>query len=508
MPIQLTAQGGDFRANVQALDAAQARQSLQKIQAHLSQPGKGTGTLTLFNRTKEGADLTLERKSGFQLLGRGARLKDTSDVLKTLLDRAGLPEARAELERHAGTRHRVGADKMLAILNRHLASGGREAAAEHRPGPGIAAERGARLPGPPSAETVASKSRPVCAPSLEGLLTKAGVERGAVLGAGQYGEVRKVKVAGEQLVLKTYHPDLAIKRGEPMILSNSRRRVGNEAIAAYLTSKANHQDYQVNVAQPRYFIVKPVSGDEHRMVNPLELRALLKETREVTWECVGLLMPEAKGGEVEELLAKGQLTQQNQRQIIKGTLEAVMKLNERGFIHRDLKPANMFFDAASGKTTLIDTGMMHKTSKNKPETRFLPGQSGTPLFKHPRMVAGGRCGSEADLCATALMAMMMEHPKTGSDLATEMHFRARDVGGNNPARILAEVMYTKNPLGQTVPRDEFRAIHDSLQDQKSLTSLALTCLEEAGKPATAWADRATAQSIYAQLLQHPTLQEA
>ena len=52
MPIHLTAQGGaDFRANVQALDAAQARQTLQTIQAHLSQTGKGAGTLTLLKRT-------------------------------------------------------------------------------------------------------------------------------------------------------------------------------------------------------------------------------------------------------------------------------------------------------------------------------------------------------------------------------------------------------------------------------------------------------------------------
>ena len=121
MPINLTAQGGaDFRANVQSLDAAQARQSLQKIQAHLSQPGKGTGTLTLFNRTKAGADLTLERKSRLQLLGRGERLNDTKDTLLTLLDRAGLSEAKAELAQHLGTRNRVGAAAMLAILDRHI----------------------------------------------------------------------------------------------------------------------------------------------------------------------------------------------------------------------------------------------------------------------------------------------------------------------------------------------------------------------------------------------------
>jgi hypothetical protein len=163
MPIQLTAQGGDFRANVQALNAAQARQSLQKIQAHLSQPGKGTGTLTLFNRTKAGADLTLERKSRLQLLGRGERLNDTKDTLLTLLDRAGLSEAKAELAQHLGTRNRVGAAAMLAILDRHIFN--------HRP------VRGA---------------------SLEKLLDNAFVERGALLGQGGFGAVHQVKVAGDR----------------------------------------------------------------------------------------------------------------------------------------------------------------------------------------------------------------------------------------------------------------------------------------------------------------------
>jgi len=467
MPIQLTAQGGDFRANVQALNAAQARQSLQKIQAHLSQPGKGTGTLTLFNRTKAGADLTLERKSRLQLLGRGERLNDTKDTLLTLLDRAGLSEAKAELAQHLGTRNRVGAAAMLAILDRHIFN--------HRP------VRGA---------------------SLEKLLDNAFVERGALLGQGGFGAVHQVKVAGEPMVLKTFLGEK--QAGLP--LSNQRKATTNEAIAAYLTSRKNHPGFEVNVIQPKYFIVRATGRDEHRLVDPLELRTLLKQKPKVAWECAGLLMPAAKGGEVTDLYRRSRLTPENKRQIIQGTLETVMKLNARGFIHRDLKPDNIFFDHASGQTTLIDTGMLHKSTKRDPASASVSESGGTPAFMHPRILGGTQHGSEVDLYATAITALVLEHGQAGVDLASKMEeiANARDTEDN-----LVELLALAVGTGGRDPKSNpFATIRPSLKDPKSLTSFAVACLEQAGRPAEEWADRATAQGIYAQLLQHPSLQKA
>ena len=474
MPINLTAQGGaDFRANVQALDAAQARQTLEKIQKHLSQPGRGTGTLTLFNRTNAEGELRLERKSGFQLLGRGARLKDTNDVLKTLLDRAGLPEARAELERHAGTRHRVGAAQMLAILNRHLVDY-------------------SKLSGS----------------SLEHLLAQAGLQRGARLGAGSFGQIFKVRGGAEPMVLKTF-----VAGSLP--LSNQRDQPSNEAIAAYLTSKVNHRGAQINLVQPKYFVVRLRGEGKFCLVEPLVLRRMLKE-RTQTLECVGLLMPEAKGREVGQLHAQQQLTPENRRQILQGTLEAVKQLNARGFIHHDLKLDNLFFDPASGKTTLIDTGMLHKSSKHDPASQFVRGTFGAQLYLHPRALKGAKHGSEVDLHATAVLALLLEHGEAGQRLVAKLceiaqeestgeieHPHLRKV--DDPARLLQAV------LDQRVPdpkRDPFAEIRRSLRDENSLTSFALACLRKAGKPAEEWADRATAQGIYAELLQHPSLRKA
>ena len=92
--------------------------------------------------------------------------------------------------------------------------------------------------------------------------------------------------------------------------------------------------------------------------------------------CLGLIMSRAPGDDVSKLMSDGRLTEEwEKKQYIKGTLDLIKGLNERGFVHRDLKPGNIFFDKnvdeKSGTTTLIDTGMLVKTPKVR-ETESVP----------------------------------------------------------------------------------------------------------------------------------------
>jgi hypothetical protein len=167
----------------------------------------------------------------------------------------------------------------------------------------------------------------------------------------------------------------------------------------------------------------------------------------------------------------------------------------------------MFFDAGSGKTTLIDTGLMHKTSKNKPETRYLPGFGGTREYMHPRMFTGAPCGTETDLYATALIALELAHGNAGRILVDKMAARAEQ-GHPDPQQNFAAAMMKEGSSGEIAQDRAFSPIRRAMRDPNSLTSLAVACLEQAGRPAEEWADRATAQGIYAQLLQHPSLQES
>ena len=126
MPIGIGVNGGLLRQQVlERVSSDKALDSLQQVRTHLSQPGRDSGVLTLFNRTSTRTEMTLERKSGFQLLfHKEDRLDDTVHALKALLKQAGKDEAVAELENYlesqGGNHNRIESRKMLEILNCHL----------------------------------------------------------------------------------------------------------------------------------------------------------------------------------------------------------------------------------------------------------------------------------------------------------------------------------------------------------------------------------------------------
>src|SRR3954451_3997229 len=102
MPLGIGVNAGLLRHQVlEGGDSKEALQSLQNIRTHLSQPGRDSGVLTLFNRTSTETEMTLERKSSFQLLfGKKDRLDDTVHALRTMLTRAGKDEALTELDNY------------------------------------------------------------------------------------------------------------------------------------------------------------------------------------------------------------------------------------------------------------------------------------------------------------------------------------------------------------------------------------------------------------------------
>ena len=76
----------------------------------------------------------------------------------------------------------------------------------------------------------------------------------------------------------------------------------------------------------------------------------------------------------------------NLKNIAAGFLDALAALGKRGFVHGDIKPQNAFFDQATGKLKLIDTGSLAKLSKNiddRPNTAFSVLRGATPDFIVP-----------------------------------------------------------------------------------------------------------------------------
>lgn len=556
MAIGIRSIGGDaWRANLPA-SKEEAQQALAQIQTHLSRPGKASGVLTLVNRTKADGELSLTRKNAFQLWGRGGgnqRLNDTTFAIGTLLRNAGLTQAEQELNQYLSQdpkRHgnRVSAREMLALLNAHLAKP--DAESEHmggqEPAAGLAHPD---LPKPPANALVEEGTMSVLRelmqqsqssgdipdiddleptlakgwqqlasppPALEPLkypgsdLYPAKAEGRSLnevlknakivisddksggdpaLGQGTFGIVKQIQMEGsaEALVIKTFKAD------EATTLTLQRGHTGNEAMAAYLTSKRD-PDYgrKINVVQPEYFLIS--SGGRFLMVDPLGLRALIKASPANQIKCHGLVMKKAPGEEVAK--QEKHLTLEHKKQVFKGTLDAIRQLNNRGFTHRDIKPANTFFDPQTAKVSLIDTGMLNKATKSDPASRQMTARAGSPAFMHPRVMTGKPYGTEADLYSAAMMALDLIYPSVKNEawkFAAPIYKKIREGEFVNPqdrffdkvsliTRIettLAEATELNRKRPGAVDEVALNSFLTELKDPNSFASYLVDCFEMA-----------------------------
>jgi serine/threonine protein kinase len=570
MSIAINSNGGEGWRSRIASNPDDAMSALRGIQQHLEQPGKAKGVLTLVNRSHNDRELKLERKSGLQLLGRGSnnqRLNDTTHAIRTLLANAGLKEARDELDAYlaADKRHgnRISASALLALLNTHLpepsvdGGDGRifldgegaqvqppivdHQSAARAEAPVVDHQPAAEVQQPNAAPQLAAQvQQPVQAPrpeqyagsdlyppktvglSVNELLKNAqmSVPKNGVLGEGAFGKVRKLRVQEQQapMVLKTF------KQGGLQQLSLARDGNGNEAIAAYLTSKKDRTyAARVNVVQPEYYLVR--KAGTYMMVDPLALRALLKDrSSRGNVFCVGTVMKMAEGEEVFSL--SDQLSPAQKKQVFRGTLASVSVLNERGFVHRDIKPENAFFDTASGKLSLIDTGMLHKRSKTDANSDTVSTLAGTPLYMHPKIWANRPYGTEADLYASAMMALELQSPLTMRVIENEFIKPIHDalksglsVSGNrffNKERLvgrmdayLAALPASGGTAGEQAWRAGLNSFKAELADPNSFGSLIMDCLmASTDRPTNInWRDPAQASQVYRDILSDPRLNQ-
>ena len=582
MPIGIQTTGGnDWKAKLDSTEQSQALKTLRDIQSHLSLPGKAKGVLTLVNRSHDDRELTFERKSGLQLLGRGRnneRLNDTAGAIRTLLKRAGLGEADQALGSYLETGrrngNRVSASALLNLLNQHLpqpeaqpeAQPGIEAAnmamadedstdldeayaqmmkyssvadapdddqlmMNVRPTQAADARPAMQVQQPvPASRPIPYVGADLYPPTAIGrsvgeLLSQAqmSVPANGKLGAGGFGVVSKLQVPGQAtpMVLKTFNG-----KGQ-QVLSTARNGSLNEGIAAYLTSKKDATYAgRVNVVQPEFYLVE--QGGKHMMLEPLALRALLKPANRAMGEvrCVGLVMKKAEGEEVFTIMH--QLSSSQRKQVLKGTLQAVSTLNERGFIHRDIKEENVFFDTRTGKVSLIDTGMLHKRSKNVPGSGQVSNLAGTAPFMHPKIWKEEPHGTEADLYASAMMALELHSPRT-MKLIQDVYIKPlrQQYIDRQPIscgdRLFDDQSLTEKidyALSRLLPpgmleshdasRKEYEDFKAELKDPNSFVFLIMDCIAVATAPSgrVNWTNPQDAAFVYGKILSDPRLNQA
>jgi serine/threonine protein kinase len=361
--------------------------------------------------------------------------------------------------------------------------------------------------------------------SMDDLLSQAkmSVPDNGTLGVGAFGVVSQLQVPGQAtpMVLKTF------KGNEQQVLSTARNVSKNEGIAAYLTSKKDSSYAgRVNVVQPEFYLVE--QGGKYMMLEPLALRALLKPANSAMGEvhCVGLVMKKADGEEVYEI--RNQLSLAQRKQVFKGTVQAVSTLNERGFIHRDIKPENAFFDAGTGKVSLIDTGMLHKRSKNVPGSGQVSNLAGTAPFMHPKIWKEEPHGTEADLYASAMMALELHSPRT-MKLIQDVYIKPlrQQYIDRQPIscgdRLFDDQSLTEKidyALSRLLPpgmleshdasRKEYEDFKAELKDPNSFVFLIMDCIAVATAPSgrVNWTNPQDAAFVYGKILSDPRLNQA
>jgi serine/threonine protein kinase len=483
MPIGIGVNGGLLRQVVlEGVESKKALDSLQQIRTHLSQPGRHSGVLTLFNRTSKETEMTLERKSSFQLLfQKEERLDDTVHALKTLLKSAGKDEAVVELDNYlssqGGNRNRIESRKMLEILNRHLPK---------------------EAPSLDDLDKTTRIEKGTEAPSLDGLYKKARIEKGKELGRGAYGTTFLVNVGRKEQVLKEFD------KPQPLTLERSSK--SNEAMGSYLTSR-KHPNYltdKVNISQPTSYLISVTKDgrEQYQMVTPHAMRRLVKDAMRTgsTVMCHGIIMPKAQGKEVRKLIGEG-LSETDKKQVVRSTLQSIKGLNERGFVHRDIKPENSLYDRTTKTTTLIDTGTLFKTSKDQekhPGSKFIGQFGGTMRYVHPRGLRGEEYGTETDLHALGVMALEVDHPGVFKLLGDPM------LNGVTKEWLLKRIDQKIEDSPQD--KDKLVALRNDINNPGTISGFAMLCLEKAGLPKEDWGKRDWAQQTYSELLDHPVLQ--
>ena len=124
----IASRGGDWAQNLENISDKDARASIDRLYDRLSPDSRGV--LTLHNRSQDGRNLTLLRKSSFQLnrfVSRD-RASDASHAIQTLLQKAGLKAEAQRLQDYLGKetaerrRKEIPAQLLREILEPSMAS--------------------------------------------------------------------------------------------------------------------------------------------------------------------------------------------------------------------------------------------------------------------------------------------------------------------------------------------------------------------------------------------------
>jgi len=296
---------------------------------------------------------------------------------------------------------------------------------------------------------------------------------------GGIGKAIEVRIDGQRKIQKEFKDD----REYPLQLDISSTPDDAKLVRTpELTAAFLHPNEFEIVVTPSHFIVEETStsGSAQYLVEvrDKEFRAwakhrLAENADDDAYELsiVGNLQDVAPGEELYTTFTKSSptLDQSDAEQIATELLYAVSVLGARGFVHGDLKPENIYYDSASKKLKLIDTGGLSKISKEPSRvltTAFLGRRGHTTIYSIPTVSSYAPIGLEQDLFATGILLLEVDSVRhfcaTGDDAIhqkfelfqnelSKAHARLKigDLNATQAAEAVRQALALTYPLSKT-----------------------------------------------------------
>lgn len=195
----------------------------------------------------------------------------------------------------------------------------------------------------------------------------------------------------------------------------------------------------------------------------------------------GQLMEQATGESLEKIIQRNpallSLKGKHFPNIVRGLFSIIQEMQSHNLAHRDLKPENIFYNAQTGKVTLLDFGSaerLRKKEKVDDGTHLHRPTStqvgGTPKYISPRVQQEKEHGSEVDLFS---FAMMMLELANKDDFIVCVHKRFPGAAQGDMRDVLFAGCDATEYLDRfldSVGNKEPRPQSSSLQNESSISS--------------------------------------
>jgi serine/threonine protein kinase len=353
-------------------------------------------------------------------------------------------------------------------------------------------------------QTLNEATRAVKADNLDSLATtKFNLIPGAQIGEGANGKVFDVELDGQKKLWKEFKSGarpISLDMTDP---SNPKLLRTPEVTASYL-----HPDELQTVVAPTHYLVSEKRKGSPSVTHLVEVRdkgfrewaknRLLSNAGVEGYglEITGSLQDYAKGVVLNNYLSSASKSeiQANIETIASSYLDALEVLSRRGFVHGDLKLENTFFDPATGKVSLIDTGGLAKISKKparQEATKFDINRGPTVIYASPRVLGNRKAGFEQDIFSVGMQILDMlnvacfDDESNYQNLIDNINYeqdqvlnqvrQPRDANPKIQRALVGTLRHYKNPSHPLYKLEKlaFEAISVGTQTNKVLTNIEL-----------------------------------